>query len=154
MEFVKKALPLLIIAIVLAVGGYFIGKSSLVDQGASIYNAPKIGASILSWVMNKGDCKGTLTGVTGTVTTGVGLERATWDVYECLTIKLNPNGVQGTTPQLPSTSPTISTNSEAECKTKGGVVTGRSSVGTSGAYTYTCKLPTAATAPTQTQTGR
>jgi hypothetical protein len=37
MEFIKKFLPLLIVAIVFAVGGYFIGKGNINDQGASIY---------------------------------------------------------------------------------------------------------------------
>jgi hypothetical protein len=37
MEFVKKLLPLLIIAAIFAVGGYFIGKAGMQNQEASIY---------------------------------------------------------------------------------------------------------------------
>jgi hypothetical protein len=39
MEFFKKLLPLIIIAIVFAVGGYFIGRGALSSQEASFYKA-------------------------------------------------------------------------------------------------------------------
>jgi hypothetical protein len=39
MEFIKKFLPLLIVAIVFAVGGYFVGQGRLNGQGASLYKA-------------------------------------------------------------------------------------------------------------------
>ncbi len=42
MEFVKKALPVLIIAIAFAVGGYFIGHSDLNNQAAAIYEAKTV----------------------------------------------------------------------------------------------------------------
>ena len=46
MESFKKFLPLLIIAIVFAVGGYFVGHSSLNNQGASFYKAVSTTTSI------------------------------------------------------------------------------------------------------------
>ncbi len=39
MESIKKILPYLLIAIIFAVGGYFIGKGSANNQGASFYTA-------------------------------------------------------------------------------------------------------------------
>jgi hypothetical protein len=42
MESVKKVLPYLLIAIVFAVGGYFIGNSKLDDQGAALYRSASV----------------------------------------------------------------------------------------------------------------
>lgn len=37
MNFIKKFLPLLIVAVVFAIGGYFIGHGSVENQGAALY---------------------------------------------------------------------------------------------------------------------
>jgi hypothetical protein len=37
MESLKKILPLVLVAVIFAVGGYFIGRGNLSDQGAALY---------------------------------------------------------------------------------------------------------------------
>lgn len=50
MEFIKKIVPFLLVAVVFAIGGYFIGVGSLDNQGASLYSGTKATSALQSRV--------------------------------------------------------------------------------------------------------
>ncbi len=56
-QYAKKFLPLVVVAVVFAVGGYFIGQAGpITDQGASLFNTAPVKAGLIVTVNFDGSC--------------------------------------------------------------------------------------------------